>query len=86
MAHIGADRAEDYLIDVLRNPPGAGTETGKDFRAFEMALARFQHGHRPLFEVLNSGPLPPEDAEAYAGVYQRGMEEVGRLLTPAGVA
>ena len=84
LAHIGEDRADDYLIDVLRNPPGAGTETGKDFRAFAMALARHGGGERSLFEVLDSGPLPPEDASAFAGVYQRGMEEVRTLLTPAG--
>jgi hypothetical protein len=86
LAHIGADDAEHYLIDVLRNPPGAGTETGKDFRAFEMALARLRGGHRALLEVLNSGPLPPEDVSAYAAVYERGMEEVGRLLSPTRIA
>lgn len=86
MAHIGADRATDYLIDVLRNPPGAGTETGKDFRAFQMALVRQRDGHLPLLDVLNSGPLPPVDAAEYAGVYQRGVEEVRRLLAPEGTA
>lgn len=86
LAHVGADSADDYLIDVLRNPPGAGTETGKDFRAFEMALARQAHGGHSLLDVLDSGPLPPEDAAAYAGVYQRGLDEVRRMLTPAGPA
>lgn len=84
MAHIGEDRSADYLIDVLRNPPGAGTETGKDFRAFEMALARQRGGHRSLMDVLGSGPLPPEDVTEYAAVYEKGMEEVRRLLTPVG--
>ena len=84
LAHIGADGPEEYLIDVLRNPPGAGTETGKDFRAFEMALARPRGGHRSILDVLNSGPLPPEDAAVYAGVYDRGMDEVGRFLARMG--
>lgn len=86
LAHVGEDRAADYLIDVLRNPPGAGTETGKDFRAFEMALARQRDGHPSLRDVLSSGPLPPEHATDYTAVYQRGMEEVRRLLVPAGGA
>jgi hypothetical protein len=47
-----------------------------------MALARGKGGTNPLFEVLNSGPLSPDDARAYAGVYKRGMEEVERLLAP----
>lgn len=86
MAHVGEDRAEDYLIDVRRNPPGAGTETGKDFRAFEMALARPTVRYRAVLEVLNSGPLPPDDVTAYAAVYHRGMDEVRRFLSLAGSA
>lgn len=86
MAHVGEDRAEDYLIDVLRNPPGAGTETGKDFRAFQMALARQSSGHRAFLEVLGSGPLPPDDAPEYAAVYDRGMHEVRRFFTQTGRA
>ncbi|MEO2091183.1 MAG: hypothetical protein ABGY75_17105, partial [Gemmataceae bacterium] len=62
---------------------GAGTETGKDFRAFEMALARQRDGFRSLLDVLGSGPLPPEDATAYADVYQRGMDEVRQFLVPS---
>lgn len=86
MAHVGEDRAEDYLIDVRRNPPGAGTETGKDFRAFQMALARPTTGWRAVLEVLDSGPLPPDDAPEYAAVYRRGMDEVRRFLSPSGGA
>lgn len=86
MSHIGADIADDYLIDVLRSPPSSGTQTGKDFRAFEMALARHANGPGSLFDVLNSGPLPPDDATAYAGVYERGLEEVRRFLMLPGSA
>ena len=86
MAHIGEDRPDDYLIDVLRNPPGAGTETGKDFRAFQMALARHTTGHRAFLEVLGTGPLPPGDAAEYVAVYHRGMEEVRRFFAQSGGA
>lgn len=73
-----------YRID-LTDPdqrPAAGTDSGSDVRAFEMAyLRRHLRGTRTAaFDVLSSGPLPPEDVRSYAGVYVRGLSEVGRFL------
>jgi hypothetical protein len=71
-----------YSIDVLTHPPGAGTDTGRDLRAFHMALERLcdAPATRFLFDVMNTGPLPPRDASSYADVYRRGMAEVRGLL------
>ncbi|HKQ47593.1 MAG TPA: Qat anti-phage system QueC-like protein QatC [Phycisphaerae bacterium] len=71
-----------YVIDVTQNPPDPKTKTGSDFRAFQMALERLRHvrDSRFLFDVLATGPIPPEDASEFAGVYRRGMEEVRALL------
>lgn len=71
-----------YNIDVLKKAPESTTESGRDLRAFEIALERLRDAEkrRYLVDVLGTGPLPPEDVAQYASVYQRGMEEVGALL------
>lgn len=73
-----------YDIDVLAAPPDISTDKGEDLRAFQMALERFAESRPsdPLFRVLATGWLPPEDATQYAAVYARGMEELGRFLMP----
>lgn len=82
MAHIDLDNPAEYLIDVLRAPPKPGTDTGMDLRAFEIAVSRFRSGTNPLFDVLSSGPIPPEDVSEFVAVYSRGMAEVDRFLHP----
>jgi len=70
------------FYDAVGRKPDPQTTRGSDVRAFEIALERVRN-LAPLqlaAEVLSSGPLPPDEIQAYAGVYQRGMEEVGRLL------
>jgi len=81
MEHAGLADA-NYNIDVRKTPPDHRNETGRDFRAFEMAIERFSGTNirESLASVLATGPLPPEDAKAYANVYRRGMDEVERFL------
>jgi hypothetical protein len=61
-----------------------GTEG--DFRAFEIALERFSKSNprQHLFDVLDTGPISPEDVGEFISVYNRGMLEVQRFLA-AGV-
>lgn len=83
LSRTGLDRASDYYVDVLRSPPSAKSRAGSDLRAVRMALEQF--GSKPLsrslFDVLDTGPIPPEDVGEYVGVYRRGMEEVHAFLT-----
>jgi len=83
MAAVGMDSPSPYGIDVLTQPPSPESGTGRDFRAFEMALARRREpDYRPLLEVINAGPIPgrPDGVAAYVDVFQRGMEEVENFL------
>jgi len=80
--HAAGLPQSQYSIDVLTHPPGADTDTGRDFRAFHMALERLRDARptRFLFDVMGTGPLPSGDAAQYADVYRRGMAEVRGLL------
>ncbi|HEX7600275.1 MAG TPA: Qat anti-phage system QueC-like protein QatC [Polyangiaceae bacterium] len=73
-----------YDVDVLSPDAALTVETRKDLRAFEIAMRRLRDAKpsHALFDVLSTGPLPPEDVAEYAAVYRRGMEEVARFLTP----
>ncbi len=75
-----------YRVDVRTAPPDAGDKSGRDLRAFLMALERFADTPRQAtrFHVLDGGPLPAEQAGRYADVYSRGMEELQRFLVPRG--
>jgi hypothetical protein len=75
-----------YRVDVRTHPPAADRESGRDLRAFLMALERFADTPRQAlrFHVLDAGPLPQAEAAAYADVYIRGMEELRRFLLPQG--
>ena len=75
-----------YRVDVRTAPPVAVGKTGRDLRAFLMALERFADTPRQAtrFHVLDAGPLPEKEASDYADVYIRGMEELQRFLIPEG--
>jgi 7-cyano-7-deazaguanine synthase in queuosine biosynthesis len=75
-----------YRVDVRAAPPAADSKTGRDLRAFLMALERFGDTPRQAtrFHVLDAGPLPQQEAERYADAYVRGMEELQRFLIPQG--
>ncbi|MBN72082.1 MAG: hypothetical protein CME32_22730 [Gimesia sp.] len=78
----GLDDPAHYLNDIVSTRPSAGSDTNRDLRAFEMAVARFDEADlsRHLFDVLSTGPIPPEHADEFAAVYRRGMTEVKNFL------
>src|SRR6185436_12414918 len=71
-----------YDVDILANPPVTESETSRDSRAFQMAIARLRRATLPqtLAAVASTGPLPPVEMEAYFHVYRREMNEVSELL------
>ena len=74
------DRAPDY--DIVAHPPAPTSARVHDVRAFNIALERLKGSdpRRDVLQVLRSGPVPPEEAKDYAGVYRRGMKEVATFL------
>jgi hypothetical protein len=83
LSAAGLDEPGRYLLDIRTNRPAHGSETARDLRAFEMATRRFSESPRAkdLFEVLSTGPLPPESAAELTAVYRRGMEEIASFLS-----
>ncbi|RUL87986.1 Qat anti-phage system QueC-like protein QatC [Tautonia sociabilis] len=82
MREAGLDRPEDYLVDVIADPPDVASDTGHDLRAFQMAVERVSTSGRArlLFDVIDTGPVPPGEIAGLVDVYRRGMEEVRRFL------
>ena len=75
-----ADRKPDW--DVVTNPPSNSSERVHDVRAFKIGIERLK-GSDPrcdVFRILRSGPIPPDEARAFAAVYRRGMAEVASFL------
>ncbi len=72
-----------YTLDVLTDPPDATMPKGRDFRALSMAVERFYGRPRrpPMFDVLDSGPVPPEEITPYTMAYQNGMDELRAFLS-----
>lgn len=77
-----------HCVDVRQRPPRADTQTGRDFRAFEMAIARFEQlaASEVASRVSQTGPLPAEEFGRYVDTYRRGIEEVRRFLQSSPVA
>jgi 7-cyano-7-deazaguanine synthase in queuosine biosynthesis len=77
LASVQLDNCK-YNVDILKDPPMSDRDTGRDFRAFQMAIERSNYANprSALFDVLSAGPLPPDDVKYYVGVYSRGMDEV----------
>jgi 7-cyano-7-deazaguanine synthase in queuosine biosynthesis len=68
--------------DIVASPPASSSERVNDVRAFKISLERLR-GTDPkldVFRILRSGPIPAEEASAFAGVYRRGMKEVADFL------
>lgn len=82
MKVAGLDFVKDYDHDVRVEGSKPDSAKGRDVRAFQIAIERIAslHSMEVAAEVLHSGPLPPEDVGEYAGVYQRGLIEVGNFL------
>lgn len=77
LAAVGLDDPAHYIDDVCA--PGQTWATlGSDARCFHMAVEQFDEDarRRHLFDVLDTGPIPPADAVLYADVYRRGMVEI----------
>lgn len=83
LAAVGLDN-DNYNIDILTEAPAYDTDRGRDFRAFQMAIERYRvsDSKASLFDVLESGPLLPDDIKEYVAMYSRGMDEVGQFLEP----
>lgn len=74
------DRVPDW--DIITKPLASTSERIHDVRAFKISIERLR-GTNPkhdVFRILRSGPIPAEEAGAFAGVYRRGMKEVADLL------
>ena len=75
-----ADREPD--CDVVTSPPPDTSDRIQDVRAFMIGVERLR-GSDPrcdVFRILRSGPIPPDEASAFAAVYRRGMAEVAAFL------
>jgi hypothetical protein len=72
-----------YDNDILRADVKLSVERRRDLRAFEIAVQRSRGASLSdaIFDVLSTGPLPPEEVADYASVYMRGMDEIGRFLS-----
>src|SRR5205085_4443542 len=82
MKAAGFSIKDAAFFDIVNGEFDPRTTKGRDRRGFEIAVQRAK-GLSPLqlvAEVLNTGPLPPEEIQEYVGVYRRGIEEVGKLL------
>ena len=81
---VELDEPGRYLMDIRTNRPAQGSDTNRDLRAFEMALRRFDStdSDRHLFDVLSTGPIPPEHIHQFVDVFRRGMIEVHKFLQP----
>lgn len=66
---------ERYVLEDLNANPSS------DVRDFRIALERFrQNGGPSLPDVLETGPIPPDQIPDYLDVVERGLREVSRLL------
>jgi 7-cyano-7-deazaguanine synthase in queuosine biosynthesis len=75
----------NYSHQIKSNPPDPKTGTGRDLRAFKMALEEIGniHRHSLVLRILKSGPLPfkdQKDLDDYIEVYSKGMDEVRKFL------
>ena len=80
--HAAGTTDAAYAFDVVTEDFDRRAEKARDGRAVRIAVERMKAKDKSdaLFDVLDSGPLPPEDAPAYADVYRRGMEELSLLF------
>ena len=78
------DPTDYFVSDLKRRPLNSAEAEGVQVRSFQVAIARLR-GRPDLAKLLihKPGPLYDHDLAdqtAMAGVYARGLEEVGRLL------
>lgn len=75
----------DYVIDILNDPPPPTGKKGRDLRAFKLSIERFKKlNHLSLIShIFSSGPIPFSDKNElnnYIGIYNRGIKEVSDFL------
>jgi 7-cyano-7-deazaguanine synthase in queuosine biosynthesis len=68
----GLDNPIDYAYNALRDDYEMSEGKGSDLRALIRSLNR---ASLPV-DVLRNGPVPAQDVQAFAGVYQRGRREI----------
>lgn len=72
MYKVGWDLPADYAFDVVRDGRLMAGERGADIRAVRTSLrAAFR-----ISDVLRNGPIASTDIQGFAGVHQRGREEL----------
>ena len=82
MKAAGFDLTDAAYFDVVNEDPKPTTVPGGDSRAFKMAIERMRT-LSPLElvgEVLQSGPLSPDEINQFKDVYVRGLNEVASFL------
>lgn len=75
----------EYSRQIKTDPPDVMKRSGRDLRAFKIAIEKFStlKTNSIVLELLNSGPLPFSDESelsSYIAVYERGMKEVADFL------
>ncbi|GAA4334866.1 Qat anti-phage system QueC-like protein QatC [Flaviaesturariibacter amylovorans] len=81
--HANIPDATTYTLDDLNTDIKAGSARGKQIRSFQAAVERLNTSPGiARWLIHKSGPLPATAAELteLAGVYERGMQEIARLL------
>jgi 7-cyano-7-deazaguanine synthase in queuosine biosynthesis len=83
--HKSNNNKTQYANQVKLNPISALKKSGRDLRAFNLAIERLStlKKHNIVLELLNSGPLPftdKKELDDYVSVYERGMKEVADFL------
>lgn len=82
MKAAGFDLKDAAFFDVANAETEPKAAKGRDRRGFELAIERVKNfsSLKLVGEVLQSGPLPPEDVREYANVYKKGLDEVADFL------
>ena len=77
----GSDTTEYYLDDLHSRVLDSKSADGKNIRSFLFAAENLRRkSARATLLVKKPGPLPDDEIGRYADVYQRGMDEVSKLL------
>jgi 7-cyano-7-deazaguanine synthase in queuosine biosynthesis len=76
MFKVGWDSPTDYAFDVVRDGRLMSGERGADLRAVRTSLREPSHAS----DVLKNGPIASTDIQGFAGVHQRGREELALWL------
>lgn len=77
--HVALDDPGDYAFDALNEPDEMAAKRGADLRALVRALNRPARS----IDVLRNGPVPSVDVLNFAGVFERGRDEILTWLRAA---